>query len=113
MIGIAESEAPGDLFECLHAVLNQWPRRLDTQALDSFRRRHSDRCREHAAKLAHAHMCNVCQAFDRQIITQVIAHMAQHRADPIRARVEIQQRRELILATGSPIVDNQHARDGA
>ncbi|MNP42261.1 hypothetical protein D3C76_1360190 [compost metagenome] len=69
VIGIAEPDAPGDLLERLMPVLNQWPRGLDAKTLDSFRRRHPDGCREHAAKLAHAHMRDVRQALNGQIVT--------------------------------------------
>ncbi|MDT4857017.1 hypothetical protein FQZ97_914260 [compost metagenome] len=83
MIGIAEADTPGDLLERLMPVLDQRPRGLDAKALDGFRRRHPDGCREHAAKLADAHMRDVRQALNGQIVTQMIARITQHRADAI------------------------------
>ncbi|MCY1183380.1 hypothetical protein D9M73_239950 [compost metagenome] len=73
------------------SVLDQWPRCLDTQPLDRFGRRHADGGRKHTAELTYAHVRHVCQTLNGQVIAQVIARIAQHRADAIRARVQIQQ----------------------
>ena len=108
---VGEAERLSDHLDGLCSLLQSHAGGLDTKPLDGLGRRLAGLAPECPPELTDTQMRRVRQAFDRQILVQVIPREGQRQAYAIRSRLHLGNRRELGLAAGTAVIHNQFARD--
>jgi len=104
---VAKPGMQGDLLDWFGTALHPFARGLQAQAFDRLGWCCAGFGREDSGEMALAHRRVVRQPLDRKPLTQPLARPPQYRGKPTGGAIGLEQRRELRLPAGSPVVDHK------
>ena len=94
-------------------LLHHQARGFETQVLDRLGRRLAGLGVERAAELARTEMGGFGKFADRQFRGEIALRIGQRTLDTVRFGLQLQQRGELRLPAGTPVIDHKLLRHGA
>src|SRR6516164_6790538 len=105
--GVAKAGMNSDRLDWLGTALDPFACGLQAQAFDRLGGGRAGFGHEGSGEMALAHRRVVRQPLDRKPLTQPLARPPQYRGKPTGGAIGLEQRRELRLPAGSPVVDHK------
>jgi hypothetical protein len=99
-----------DVFDRVPALQHD-PGSLDAQVLDGFSRRLACLGPKGSGELSRAEVSSLGELFDRQASAEVLPGVGERHLDPIRLRLELEERGELRLSAPATVEDDECLRD--
>src|SRR5712675_2196513 len=111
-VAIGETRLPGDDVDRMAALLHHQAGGLDAKVLDRLGRRLTGLGAERTAELTRAQMRRVRKLLNRQLRVEIALRIGQCVLDTVGFGLQLQQGRELRLAAGAAMVNDQLSGHG-